>query len=207
MQVGAGGAGDRTRHRSGLLRRLPPELHPERSWSCHVRKSRCLAVAAVSGGSARGPDRAGVAPGTRAQYERLLVDLSRWLEARSIEPSALTADDLRRFVRWHSPSAPSARVPGLSRVLAPLRAEGVIPATEPSPDRLLLAEFARYLTACGSSWRLPPPTSASPTDALGGQTPRLSAVNPPEPRDVTRHGEQSPRPAAVEAPQSADDSR
>ena len=86
----------------------------------------------------------GYAAGTQEKYEQLLAVLSGWLRSNRIAPSALTEEALGRFVRGHAPgSAPV--VPGLSRVLAFLRTEGVIPAAAVSPDALVLAQFADYL--------------------------------------------------------------
>lgn len=107
----------------------------------------------------------GYAPSSMLVSERVLRRLSRWLHQQNLEPSAVTAEVIARFVRTGrvDRSTPGGAVPGLSMVVAFLRAEGVVPAPPLTPIEVVLVDFGVYLRV---QRRLAPLTVVTRADAV-----------------------------------------
>jgi integrase/recombinase XerD len=92
---------------------------------------------------------AGYRPSAAAVQVRLLKHLSGWLEQEGIDPGELCEPQLERFRREHLARVASLRIgQGLVRVLAYLRALGVVPpADRPvrSAVEVLLDRYREYL--------------------------------------------------------------
>jgi site-specific recombinase XerD len=121
----------------------------------------------------------GYAPATQTCYERTLVRLSRWLQARRLAPTGLTPEVLTRFVRTGrgGRGGSGGYVPGLSTVLRYLRAVGACPAErQPGPAERVVAEYRRYLL---TQRRLAPLTVAQRGEVAGRFVTRLVAGGDP----------------------------
>lgn len=107
----------------------------------------------------------GYAPSSVLICERALGRLSGWLQQQNLEPSAVTPEVLARFVHADRAGLPAPRgaVRGLAPVVAFLRAEGVVPAPQPTPIALVLADFGVYLRV---QRRLTPLTVVTRSDAV-----------------------------------------
>ena len=89
----------------------------------------------------------GYATSTVDRYERLLAELSDWLQSRGLEPAQLTGDDVDGFV-WSRPAAAGSSagaVQGLRTLLGYLRSVGAVPAAQRSPSETVLDTFRDYL--------------------------------------------------------------
>lgn len=97
--------------------------------------------------------RQGYSSSPAAGHLQLMAHLSRWLEQQDLTPDELTHDRVEQFVEQRRAAGRVHRQLTLKGRMAPLlghlRAEGVVPACEPSavtdPLELLLAEFVGYL--------------------------------------------------------------
>jgi len=95
----------------------------------------------------------GYSSSAAAGHLQLMAHLSRWLQQQELTPDGLTLSRLEQFVEHRRGAGRVHRQLTLDGRMAPLlgylRAEGVVPACEPSvvtdPVELLLAEFVGYL--------------------------------------------------------------